>query len=57
VPESTGEPGAPVHDEYSHGADAFGGLAMIVDKISNTPDRSPKPTMKPWGESVPGMGM
>jgi len=57
VPESTGEPGAPVHDEYSHGADAFGGLAVIVDKISNTPDRSPKPTMQPWGESVKGMGM
>ncbi len=35
VPESTGEPGAPVHDEYSHGADAFGGLAMIVDKLRN----------------------
>ena len=57
VPESTGEPGAPVHDEYSHGADAFGGLAMIVDKISNVADRSPKPTMQPWGESVKGMGM
>ncbi len=35
VPESTGEPGHPVHDEYSHGADAFGGLSMIVDKLEN----------------------
>jgi phage terminase large subunit len=35
VPESTGEPGLPVHDEYCHGADAFGGLAMIVDKLTN----------------------
>ena len=35
VPESTGEPGAPVHDEYSHGADAWGGLAMIVDQLTN----------------------
>jgi phage terminase large subunit len=35
VPESTGEPGAPVKDEYRHGADAFGGLSMIVDKLSN----------------------
>ena len=38
VPESTGEPGAPVHDEYSHGADAFGGLATIVDKLRNEND-------------------
>ena len=35
VPESTGEPGHPVKDEFRHGADAFGGLAMIVDKLSN----------------------
>ena len=35
VPAATGEPGGPVHDEYSHGADAFRGLAMIVDKIRN----------------------
>ena len=35
VPEKTGEPGAPIKDEYRHGADAFGGLAMIVDKLSN----------------------
>jgi len=57
VPESTGEPGAPVHDEYSHGADAFGGLAMIVDKISNVADRSPRPTMQPYVSFDPGMGM
>lgn len=39
VPESTGEPGAPIKDEYRHGADAFGGLAMIVDKLSNENER------------------
>lgn len=38
IPEGTGEPGAPVHDEYSHGADAFGGLATIVDKLRNETD-------------------
>jgi len=57
VPESTGEPGAPVHDEYSHGADAFGGLAMIVDKISNVADRSPRHPMQPYVSFDPGMGM
>jgi len=38
VPESTGEPGKPLHDEYSHGADTFGGLATIVDKLGNETD-------------------
>lgn len=35
IPASTGEPGAPIHDEHSHGADAIRGLATIVDKITN----------------------
>jgi phage terminase large subunit len=34
IPTSTGEPGQPIHDENSHGADAFRGLAMIVDQIT-----------------------
>lgn len=42
VPESTGEPGAPIKDEYRHGADAFGGLAMIVDKMTNDMRVAPK---------------
>jgi phage terminase large subunit len=36
IPKTTGEPGAPVKDAFRHGADAFGGLGMIVDKMSNT---------------------
>lgn len=35
VPLTTGEPGAPVKDEFRHGADAYGQLALIVDKIRN----------------------
>jgi phage terminase large subunit len=31
----TNEPGAPLHDENSHGADAFRYLAVVVDKLSN----------------------
>ena len=31
----TNEPGAPRHDEYSHGADAFRYLALVADKLSN----------------------
>jgi len=41
IPQTTGEPGGPVHDEYSHGADAFRGLAMIVDQIRNEDDDRP----------------
>jgi phage terminase large subunit len=41
VPDSTGEPGAPVKDEYRHGADAFGLLALIVDKLSNDTEMPP----------------
>lgn len=38
VPQSTGEPGAPMKNEYRHGADAFGQLALIVDQIGNEND-------------------
>lgn len=35
VPVSTGEPGAPVHDEWSHGADAFRYLTNVAPKLVN----------------------
>ncbi len=35
IPVTTNEPGAPLHDEYSHGADAFRYMALIADKMSN----------------------
>ena len=33
IPTTTGEPAEPAHDQYSHCADAFGGLAEIVAQI------------------------
>lgn len=54
VPETTGEPGHPVHDEYSHGADAFGGLAMVVDRLQN--DSTPKIDVDPWQPIDRAMG-
>ena len=36
VPVQTGEPGRPVHDEWSHGADAFRYLAINAEQLSNT---------------------
>jgi phage terminase large subunit len=35
VPVSTGEPGAPVHDEWSHGADMFRYMASTAPKMVN----------------------
>jgi phage terminase large subunit len=35
VPRTTGEEGDPVKDEFKHGADAFGQMAMVVDKFGN----------------------
>lgn len=35
LPTTTNEPGAPVHDEFSHGADAFRYLASVADKMQN----------------------
>lgn len=35
VNQTTNHPGAPLHDEYSHGADAFRYLALVADQLSN----------------------
>lgn len=35
VSQATNEPGAPLHDEYSHGADAFRYLCVVADLLSN----------------------
>jgi phage terminase large subunit len=47
VSAKTGEPGRPIHDEFSHGCDAVRLLAMIVDKISN--EDTPIPRMASYG--------
>ena len=35
INQTTQEPGAPLHDEYSHGADAWRYLCAVVDGMSN----------------------
>jgi phage terminase large subunit len=40
IPRSTGEPGAPLHDEYSHGADMFRYAAMAVERMGR-PQQAP----------------
>lgn len=56
IPRSTGEPATPKHDEFSHAADAFGGLAEIVDQIRNDGDIQPPPTLPAFTQSDPTMG-
>jgi phage terminase large subunit len=56
VPKSTNEPASPVHDEYSHGADAYGGLAEIVDQIRNETDIV-VPYVAPYENSDQSMGL
>lgn len=35
IPPSTNEPATPMHDEFSHGADAFRYLGMVADILDN----------------------
>lgn len=35
VSQVTNEPGAPLHDQYSHAADAFRYMALVSDQMSN----------------------
>ena len=56
VSSSTGEPGAPVHDEYSHGADAFRYLGVVAESLSNEDDYEP-PRIPAFRPAVPGTGI
>lgn len=38
VSEKTNEPGAPVHDEFSHGADAWRYTALVAERMTNDTD-------------------
>lgn len=46
INEATNEPGSPVHDEYSHGADAWRYLGIVADKLTNE-DEQPEPIAAP----------
>jgi phage terminase large subunit len=35
INSKTGEAAQPLHDEFSHGADAFRYLALVADDLSN----------------------
>lgn len=44
----TSEPGIPLHDEYSHGADAFRYLGQSVERMVSTPAYSPRRDAPDW---------
>ncbi len=56
VPPKTNEPTSPLHDAASHGADAFGGLAEIVDQIRNDGDL-PRVDIPVFTNPIEGMGL
>jgi phage terminase large subunit len=56
IPVTTGEPAGPVHDAASHGADAFGGLAEIVDRVRNEGEIQ-MPVVPAFRNPDPGLGL
>jgi len=53
----TNEPGAPVHDEYSHGGDAWRYLGVVADKLTNTTDEVRRPVVKQYRPGDQSMGL
>lgn len=56
IPRTTNEPAQPMHDQFSHGADAWRGLAMIVDQIRNEADAPRPPPIPVRRSTVRGAG-
>lgn len=55
VNANTNEPGAPLHDEYSHGADDYRYLSLVAERIGNE-ELNRVPTVPPPRPVAPGMG-
>lgn len=56
VSSTTNEPGAPVHDEYSHGADSFRYLGVVADQLRNE-DETEQVYIPEFRVSSGGMGV
>lgn len=46
IPKTANEPAKPIHDEYSHGADATRYLAQVIDRLSNELELPPIPVSR-----------
>ncbi len=55
VNQATNEPGAPVHDEFSHGADVFRYLAVVADQLVNDTDQPVR--LREFRPTDSGMGL
>lgn len=55
VNRATNEPGAPMHDEFSHGADCWRYLGVVVEKLSNEAE-SQAPAMPAFAPANPMYG-
>jgi len=56
VSPTTGEAGAPRHDEYSHGADAFRYLALVADQLANVVAKKQRAAPSHLGRQTAWMG-
>jgi phage terminase large subunit len=56
IDTKTNEPGAPVHDEFSHGADMWRYLAVVADQLVNDADMPPQ-RLAPYQGGTMGMGL
>lgn len=57
VPVTTGEPGAPRHDQYSHGCDAFGAMCEVAEQITNDFEPQDFIAQPVFYNPDPGMGL
>lgn len=55
INKATNEPGAPMHDEYSHGADAYRYLGVTAELLTNE-DARPQVYVPGMYSTVSGMG-
>ena len=51
------EPATPKHDQYSHGCDAFGAMAEVIDQIVDDVEQRNAPKVAAYQNSDPGMGL
>lgn len=56
VNQSTGEAGAPLHDEFSHGADVFRYLAVNTELLTNDDERITTSRINGWQPYSSAMG-
>lgn len=57
IPVTTDEPGKPRHDQWSHGADAFGAMCEIAEQIIDEGMEEPMPRVSGYENSDPAMGL